>query len=165
MSFWMLCNPKLQQYAFISYTLVVTSYTQGKLFGLYVANHSLRAPRARRPQSQPCKPPFTRPNWYLWEKSKPAPWVAYSLYRKSIELILSSPLRRTIQTALLAFPSGDRNLQVIAWPEVGLLDIKAEFEDLPVDFSLVEPGWHIKQGKWALVGDKLLERLNWHGCG
>jgi broad specificity phosphatase PhoE len=82
---------------------------------------------------------------------------------ESIELILSSPLRRTIQTALLAFPSGDKNLQVIAWPEVqeasdlicdngrGLLDIKAEFEDLPVDFSLVEPGWHIKVGSRRLV--------------
>ncbi|OQE10622.1 hypothetical protein PENFLA_c085G10382 [Penicillium flavigenum] len=88
----------------------------------------------------------------------------------NIELILSSPLRRTIQTALLAFPSRDKNLQVIAWPELqeasdlvcdtgrDLVEIKAEFEDLPVDFTLVEPGWHIKQGKWAPVADRLLER-------
>ncbi|KAK4866179.1 hypothetical protein LT330_008520 [Penicillium expansum] len=91
---------------------------------------------------------------------------------ENIQLILSSPLRRTIQTALLAFPShvGDGSLQVIAWPEVqeasdlicdtgrDLLDIKAEFEKLPVDFTMVEPGWHIKQGKWAPVMGRLLER-------
>lgn len=77
---------------------------------------------------------------------------------ENIQLILSSPLRRAIQTALLAFPSkmGDGGLQVIAWPEVqeasdlicdtgrDLLEIKAEFEKLPVDFTVVEPGWHIK---------------------
>jgi Fructose-2,6-bisphosphatase len=76
---------------------------------------------------------------------------------ENIQLILSSPLRRTIQTALLAFSSQvGAGLQVIAWPEVqeasdlncdtgsDLLDIKAEFEKLPVDFTLVEPGWHIK---------------------
>jgi broad specificity phosphatase PhoE len=77
---------------------------------------------------------------------------------ENIQLILSSPLRRAIQTALLAFPSqvGDGGLQVVAWPEVqeasdlicdtgrDLLDIKAEFEELPVDFTVVEPGWHIK---------------------
>ncbi|CAI7656073.1 uncharacterized protein N7487_003287 [Penicillium crustosum] len=91
---------------------------------------------------------------------------------ENIQLILSSPLRRTIQTALLAFPShvGDGALKVIAWPEVqeasdlncdtgsDLLDIKAEFEKLPVDFTLVEPGWHIKQGKWAPAAGRLLER-------
>ncbi|PIG79139.1 hypothetical protein AARAC_007716 [Aspergillus arachidicola] len=58
----------------------------------------------------------------------------------------------------------------VAWPEVqeasGLIcdtgrdlhDIQAEFEKLPVDFALVEPGWHIKQGKWAPVASRLLER-------
>ncbi|KAK6832159.1 hypothetical protein RU639_002664 [Aspergillus parasiticus] len=90
----------------------------------------------------------------------------------NIQLILSSPQRRAIQTALLAFSShvGDDSLQVVAWPEVqeasGLIcdtggdlhDIQAEFEKLPVDFALVEPGWHIKQGKWAPVASRLLER-------
>ncbi|KOC15330.1 hypothetical protein AFLA70_222g002041 [Aspergillus flavus AF70] len=77
----------------------------------------------------------------------------------NIQLILSSPQRRAIQTALLAFSShvGDGSLQVVAWPE-DLHDIKAEFEKLPVDFALVEPGFHIKQGKWAPVASRLLER-------
>ncbi|KAJ5983302.1 hypothetical protein N7481_005401 [Penicillium waksmanii] len=85
---------------------------------------------------------------------------------ENIQLILSSPLRRTIQTALLAFPG----MQVVAWPELqeasdlicdtgsDLLDIKSEFEKSLVDFSLVEPGWHIKQGKWAPIAKRLLER-------
>ncbi|KAJ1713836.1 hypothetical protein AFCA_009790 [Aspergillus flavus] len=91
----------------------------------------------------------------------------------NIQLILSSPQRRAIQTALLAFSShvGDGSLQVVAaWPEVqeasdlisdagrDLPDIQAEFEKLPVDFALVEPGFHIKQGKWAPVASRLLER-------
>ncbi|KAE8322461.1 hypothetical protein BDV39DRAFT_209713 [Aspergillus sergii] len=90
----------------------------------------------------------------------------------NIRLILSSPQRCAIQTALLAFSSqaGDGSLQVVAWPEVqeasdlicdtgrDLHDIQAEYEKLPVDFALVESGWHIKQGKWAPVASRLLER-------
>jgi hypothetical protein len=84
---------------------------------------------------------------------------------ENIQLILASPLRRTIQTALLAFPLqiGDDRLQIIAWPEVqeaselicdtgsDVLDIKAEFVDLPVDFGMVESGWHIKVGFRHLI--------------
>jgi hypothetical protein len=77
---------------------------------------------------------------------------------ENIELIVSSPLRRTIQTALLAFASQvrDGGLQVVAWPDVqeasdlvcdtgsDLRDIEQQFNQSPVDFSLVAPGWHIK---------------------
>ncbi|GMF96496.1 unnamed protein product [Aspergillus oryzae] len=83
----------------------------------------------------------------------------------NIQLILSSPQRRAIQTALLAFSShvGDGSLQVAAWPEVqeasdlisdagrDLPDIQAEFEKLPVDFALVEPGFHIKVCSFAFA--------------
>lgn len=75
----------------------------------------------------------------------------------NVELIVSSPLRRTIQTALLAFPSKlEGGMQVLALPEVQeaselvcdtgspLPDIKAIFDGLPVDFSLVEPDWYVK---------------------
>lgn len=71
---------------------------------------------------------------------------------RDVHLILSSPLRRAIQTALLAFPSQIKDgLQVVAWPEVqeasdlicdtgsDLRDIEAVFEKSPVDFSLVAP--------------------------
>ncbi|KAF5980325.1 histidine phosphatase superfamily, clade-1 [Fusarium bulbicola] len=89
----------------------------------------------------------------------------------NVELIVSSPLRRTIQTALLAFPSKLKSgMQVLAWSEVQeasdlicdtgshLPDVKARFYGLPVDFSLVEPDWHLKQGKWAPTAACLLER-------
>ena len=75
----------------------------------------------------------------------------------NVELIVSSPLRRTIQTALLAFPVKlEAGMQVLALPEVQeaselicdtgspLPDIKAKFDGLPVDFSLVQPDWCIK---------------------
>ncbi|RBA15967.1 hypothetical protein FPRO05_12188 [Fusarium proliferatum] len=88
----------------------------------------------------------------------------------NIELIVSSPLQRTIQTALLAFPLKlQAGLQVLAWPEVQeasalicdtgshLPDIKARFCGLPIDFSLVEPDWHLK-GKSAPTAARLLER-------
>ncbi|RGP71762.1 histidine phosphatase clade-1 [Fusarium sporotrichioides] len=88
----------------------------------------------------------------------------------NVELIVSSPLRRTIQTALLAFPSKlEAGMQVLAFPEVQeaselicdtgshLPDIKARFDGLPVDFSLVEPDWYVK-GRWASTAASLLER-------
>ncbi|KAK2590924.1 hypothetical protein QQS21_011385 [Conoideocrella luteorostrata] len=90
---------------------------------------------------------------------------------ENIQLILSSPLKRAIQTALLGFPAQiEGGLQVLPWPEIqeasalpcdtgkGLPDIKAEFQHLPVDFQLVEPDWHIKQDKWANTASSLLAR-------
>jgi broad specificity phosphatase PhoE len=75
----------------------------------------------------------------------------------NVQLIVSSPLRRTIQTALLAFPSQlKRGLHIVALPEVQEVSdmncdtgsdisvIRAEFEEQPIDFDLVEPGWQIK---------------------
>ncbi|KAF5721554.1 histidine phosphatase clade-1 [Fusarium globosum] len=89
----------------------------------------------------------------------------------NVDLIVSSPLRRTLQTTLLAFSSPlERGLQIVALPEVqevsdmncdtgsDLNVIKAEFQQHPVDFSLVEPGWQIKEGKWAPVVGSVLER-------
>ncbi|EXL47631.1 hypothetical protein FOCG_11789 [Fusarium oxysporum f. sp. radicis-lycopersici 26381] len=89
----------------------------------------------------------------------------------NVQLIVSSPLRRTLQTTLLAFSSQlKRGLQIVALPEVqevsdmncdtgsDLSVIKAEFQQQPVDFSLVEPGWQIKEGKWAPVVGSILER-------
>ncbi|KAF5659332.1 histidine phosphatase clade-1 [Fusarium denticulatum] len=75
----------------------------------------------------------------------------------NVELILSSPLQRTIQTALLAFPLKLKaGMKVLAWSEVQeasdlicdtgsrLPDIQARFHGLPVDFSLIEPDWNLK---------------------
>ncbi|TVY77087.1 putative phosphatase [Fusarium oxysporum f. sp. cubense] len=89
----------------------------------------------------------------------------------NVDLIVSSPLRRTLQTTLLAFPTHlERGLQIVALPEVqevsdlncdtgsDLSAIKAEFEHQPVDFGLVEPGWQIKEGKWAPAIGSLRKR-------
>ncbi|KAI1192372.1 histidine phosphatase superfamily [Nemania serpens] len=100
----------------------------------------------------------------------------------TIELVLASPLRRTIQTALalLASPpcmpaavdgSGGSIQRVVAWPEVQeashlpcdtgspLDEIRAQFAHAPVDFAMVESGWHVKQqGKWTPTVEMLLER-------
>ncbi|KAM0204748.1 hypothetical protein ACHAQI_009922 [Fusarium lateritium] len=89
----------------------------------------------------------------------------------NVQLIVSSPLRRTLQTALLAFPSKlEGGLQVLALPEMqeasnlicdtgrDLADVKADFEQLPVNFDVVETGWHIKEDKWAPVASSLLKR-------
>jgi broad specificity phosphatase PhoE len=76
-----------------------------------------------------------------------------------IELVVTSPLRRTIRTALLGFaPEITRGVRVIALPllqEASALPcdtgseldiIKEEFKDSTVDFSLVQHGWHLKVG-------------------
>ncbi|KAF5586132.1 histidine phosphatase superfamily clade-1 [Fusarium subglutinans] len=89
----------------------------------------------------------------------------------NVDLIVSSPLRRTLQTTLLAFPAQlERGLHIVALPEVqevsdmncdtgsDLSVIKAEFQQQPVDFSVVEPGWEVKEGKWAPAIGSILER-------
>ncbi|KAF5245989.1 hypothetical protein FANTH_7079 [Fusarium anthophilum] len=89
----------------------------------------------------------------------------------NVDLIVSSPLRRTLQTTLLAFSSQlERGLQIVALPEVQEVSdmncdtgsdisvIRAEFQQQPVDFSLVEPGWEVKEGKWAPAIGSILER-------
>ncbi|KAF5573223.1 histidine phosphatase superfamily clade-1 [Fusarium pseudoanthophilum] len=91
----------------------------------------------------------------------------------NVDLIVSSPLRRTLQTSLLGFSAQlERGLQIVALPEVqevsamncdtgsDLSVIKAEFQQKPVDFGLVEPGWQIKEGKakWAPVVGSIIER-------
>ncbi|EWG47656.1 hypothetical protein FVEG_07713 [Fusarium verticillioides 7600] len=89
----------------------------------------------------------------------------------NVDLIVSSPLRRTLQTTLLGFSSQlERGLQIVALPEVqevsamncdtgsDLAVIKEEFRQEPVDFSLVEPGWQVKEGKWAPVVGSISER-------
>ncbi|KAF5562300.1 histidine phosphatase superfamily clade-1 [Fusarium phyllophilum] len=89
----------------------------------------------------------------------------------NVDLIVSSPMRRTLQTTLLGFSAQlERGLQIVALPEVqevsdmncdtgsDLPVIKAEFQQQPVDFSLVELGWQVKEGKWAPAVGSIVER-------
>ncbi|KAI1907397.1 hypothetical protein LOZ12_005148 [Ophidiomyces ophidiicola] len=87
-------------------------------------------------------------------------------FHSDVELIVASPLRRTIYTALLAFevPLREKGLKVIALPEIQETsdvpcDIGSDLEalerevrenDLPVDLSLVTEGWNNKKNaRWA----------------
>lgn len=84
-------------------------------------------------------------------------------FHDQIELIVTSPLRRAISTALLSFaPEIERGVKVVAMSElqeVGdmpcdtgseLSVVMQEYRSLPVDFSFVEEGWEKKVG--AFVG-------------
>ncbi|KAL8951335.1 MAG: hypothetical protein Q9222_002700 [Ikaeria aurantiellina] len=83
-------------------------------------------------------------------------------YHSSLGLIVASPLRRTLQTALLAFKNpSSNNIPFIALPEIqetsdlpcdtgsNIFILKEEFKNKPVDLSLLPEDWDSKQGKWA----------------
>ena len=83
-------------------------------------------------------------------------------FHDKIELIVASPLRRTLYTALISFERiiKKKNLTIIALPElqetsqvpcdVGsdleVLRKEVEEKKLPVDLSLVTKDWNIKVG-------------------
>jgi broad specificity phosphatase PhoE len=89
-----------------------------------------------------------------------------------IDLIVVSPIKRTIYTALYSFERiiKEKNLKIIALPELqetsdlpcdtgsSVAELKKEFADYPVDFSLVQDGWNSNQGKWAPTADKIVAR-------
>ncbi|KAI4150498.1 MAG: hypothetical protein LQ340_004032 [Diploschistes diacapsis] len=94
-------------------------------------------------------------------------------YTSSVSLLVASPLRRTLYTALLSFPTltqAPKNLKIIALPETqetgavpcdtGLEPeaLRKEFKDQPVDLSLVKEGWNSKTGKWAPEADAVRAR-------
>ncbi|KAH8698566.1 putative phosphoglycerate mutase [Talaromyces proteolyticus] len=96
----------------------------------------------------------------------------------SVELIVSSPLRRTLQTALCSFqPAIQRGVKIIALPELqetsdvacdtgrSIAEVQREFSQenagqqaAIIDFSLVEEGWNSKIGKWAPSSNALIAR-------
>ncbi|KAL8650630.1 MAG: hypothetical protein Q9210_003716 [Variospora velana] len=99
-------------------------------------------------------------------------------FHSSIGLLVSSPLRRTIQTTLLAFePEISRGVRYFALPEVqetsdlpcdtgsNLSVLKQDFGDRPVDLSLIPDDWDSKKGKWAAdhvaVEARCREARNW----
>ena len=84
-------------------------------------------------------------------------------YHEKVDLVVASPIKRTIYTALLGF--GDvlqkRGLKVIALPELQETsdmpcdtgstpeELVKEFAGKPVDLQFVKEGWNCKRGKWA----------------
>ena len=82
---------------------------------------------------------------------------------RSIGLVVASPMKRTIYTALTTFEPilKEKDLKIIALPELQETsdlpcdtgsppeELAKEFENKPVDLSLVKSGWDSKKAKWA----------------
>ncbi len=83
-------------------------------------------------------------------------------YHSEVTHLMASPLRRTLYTCLLSFPTEvAAGLPILAVPEVQELsdlpcdtgsepaDLAREFTNGTVDLTLVHPGWNSKTGKWS----------------
>jgi broad specificity phosphatase PhoE len=92
-------------------------------------------------------------------------------HHEKVDLLVASPLRRTLYTCLLGFSlETARGLKIIALPEAqetadvpcdtgnDPAELKKQFADKPVDFDLVHDGWNSKTGKWAGVPKALAAR-------
>ena len=90
---------------------------------------------------------------------------------ESVDLLVCSPLRRTIYTTLLAFQKAiERSGSVIALPEAqevvdipcdtgsDLSVLQREMADKPVDLSRVMDGWNTKTGRWAPTATAVARR-------
>lgn len=91
----------------------------------------------------------------------------------NVDLIVASPLKRTIYTALLGFEDvlkDNKNLKVVGLPELqetsdlpcdtgsSVEELEKEFAGKPVDLSLVTPDWNSKKGTWAPNSQAIEER-------
>ncbi|KAL2006684.1 hypothetical protein VTN00DRAFT_9352 [Thermoascus crustaceus] len=99
-------------------------------------------------------------------------------YHSSIDLIVSSPLRRALHTALFSFqPAIARGIKIVALPELQETsdivcdegseksDLEREFADAKgpsgenvVDLGLLYEGWWVKKGKYAPTSSALIAR-------
>ena len=127
-----------------------------RLHNLSVANHSIQDPRLTDFGEQQCR-----------ELAKAFP------YQKTIDLLVCSPLRRTINTTLLGFAPVLANgavAKVIALPELQETSafpcdtgtdaalLKQEMASKPLDLNNLEAGWNSKTGKWEAKPDAFRER-------
>lgn len=93
-------------------------------------------------------------------------------HHQGVDLIVSSPIRRTISTSLLSFGNtiNTKGLTIIALPEVQETSalpcdtgsnpevLATEFAGKPIDLSLIHPGWNVKTGKWAADQKAIAQR-------
>lgn len=126
-------------------TLFCVRHAQG-FHNLSVANHSLHDPLLTTLGEEQCR---------NLQRDFPDP--------DKIDLIVASPLKRTIYTALLSFEDAiqKKKLEVLALPELqetsdlpcdtgsSLEQLAKEFEGKPVDLQFVKPGWDCKRMRWA----------------
>lgn len=93
-------------------------------------------------------------------------------HHHGVDLIVSSPIRRTLYTALLSFENDikTKQLTIVALPELqetsalpcdtgsDPAQLANEFANNHVDFTHVEPGWNVKTGKWSPEKDAIKQR-------
>ena len=112
------------------------------------------------------------PDLTLYGKEQCAYLTKTFPYHSSVDLLVCSPLKRTINTTLLAFkPDIERGVApVVALPEAQETSdlpcdtgsdpsvLTKEFENQPVDLSRVTDGWNSKNGRWAPVKEAVEKR-------
>ncbi|KAL1969489.1 hypothetical protein VTN77DRAFT_8927 [Rasamsonia byssochlamydoides] len=98
-------------------------------------------------------------------------------FQSSIDLIVSSPLRRALETSLCSFqPAIARGVKILALPELQetsdiacdtgseISDLERDFADKKgpsgpvIDLSLMDKDWNSKIGRWAPSSNALLAR-------
>lgn len=135
-------------------TIHCVRHAQG-FHNLSIANHALHDPRLTPLGEEQCR--------HL---------QADFPYHKDVDLVVASPLKRTINTALLSFEHDikTKGLKVIGLPELQETsdlpcdtgsspeELKKEFHGKPVDLHLVKHGWDSKQGKFAPSTDAIKAR-------
>jgi len=93
-------------------------------------------------------------------------------HHQGIDLIVSSPIRRTLYTALHSFKDDIRtkSLTIVALPELqetsdlpcdtgtSPSQLAHEFAKDSIDFTLFQPGWNEKTGKWSPDAEAIKKR-------
>ena len=93
-------------------------------------------------------------------------------HHHGVDLIVSSPIRRTLYTALLSFEDDikTKQLTIIALPDLQETSdlpcdtgsspshLANEFASYQIDFTHVQPGWNVKTGKWGPDKEAITKR-------
>jgi broad specificity phosphatase PhoE len=93
-------------------------------------------------------------------------------YHQGVDLIVSSPIRRTLYTALLSFEDDikSKNLTIVALPELQETSdlpcdtgstpthLASEFAKYHIDFTHVQEEWNVKTGRWSANEDAIKKR-------
>lgn len=93
-------------------------------------------------------------------------------HHQGVDLIVSSPIRRTLYTALLSFEENikSKNLTIVALPELQETSdlpcdtgstpahLASEFAKYHIDFTHVQEGWNVKTGRWSAHEDAIKKR-------
>lgn len=96
-------------------------------------------------------------------------------YHEGIELLVSSPIKRTVYTSLLSFKKDieRKHLTVLCMPELQETtslpcdtgsepqELAEAFANEPVNFDLVTPGWNVKKGKWGPEAEAISKRAHY----